>query len=72
MPQESIWKSKTGRWEVARHENGKIIVIDNDRLVNDWPIDYGYSTYVTTRIAYDHPEWWPRYVKNAVERIMTT
>lgn len=69
--QTSLWKSPSGRYEIARHPCGKVMVIDNDRGVNDWPIDYGYSTLFTARIAYDHPEWWPKYVKRAVERIMT-
>ena len=75
MTQESLWKDPSGRWEVALSladtMAGKIMVIDNERGVNDWPIDYGYSTYATARIAYDHPEWWPSYVKAAVEIIMT-
>ena len=75
MSQERLWIDPSGRWEIALYLRetmaGRIIVIDNERGVNDWPIDYGYSTHATARIAYDHPEWWPSYVKAAVEIIMT-
>ena len=70
MTQKSLWVSTSGRYEIARHHaSGKIMVIDNERGINDWPFDRGHHTFFTARVLYDHPEWWPKYVKKEVERI---
>jgi hypothetical protein len=71
MPQEQLWIDPSGRWEIARHENGRIMTIDNERDVNDWPIDYGEQSWTHKRIGYDYPEWFPEYVKDATEIVMT-
>ena len=68
MSETTLWASRNGRYEIAQH-GGKIMVIDNDRGINDWHFDRGYRTFFTARVLYSYPEWWPKYVKKEVERI---
>ena len=66
---DSLWKSPNGRYEIFRWSKRSVHLVDNCRGVCDWPIDYGRKTRFTARVGYDHPEWWPVYVKEAVERL---
>ena len=47
----------------ARVPGNKMMVVVNEMLT-DYPIMYSDGT-----IAYDHPEWFPRYVKGMVSRL---
>lgn len=57
---EVFWESKNGKYAIVFTSAG-IRVDNNDMLTCDWPIQYDSG-----RIAYDHPEWFPQYVKSMV------
>jgi hypothetical protein len=45
------------------------IRVDNYRMATcDWPIQYSHSG----KVAYDHPEWFPQYVKSKMYNAFET
>jgi hypothetical protein len=59
-----LWqKGKYAVVEVDNERTGKRMIVVTDGLRTDYPIQY-----LDGAIAYGHPEWFPKHVKNAVEK----
>jgi hypothetical protein len=60
--EELLWQSKNELWAILKVNNGErdmFVIVDDKDGLTEFPVIYDNRL-----VAYDHPEWIPKYVKN--------